>query len=66
MSDKKLFSAWFRDQMTRTDAVGLAAHKWFQQHGIDRRGRVNAARLQNQGGIEAGTAKAVIAEYASA
>lgn len=65
MANKALFSEWFKAQQERKDVVGAAAVVWFRQHGLDRRGRVNAERLTRQAGISPESAKAVIEAYAA-
>lgn len=66
MATKILFSEWFQKQQERTCDVGAAAKLWYKQPGLDRRGRVNAARLARLSGISEHTASKVMAEYKAA
>lgn len=66
MSNKVLFSEWLKAQQERQDHIGGAARKWLAQPGLDRRGRVNAARLTRQAGIDANIANDVIQAYKTA
>ena len=59
------FSEWFRNQVQRQDDVGIAANKWNLVTPVQRKGRINAARLVRVAGIPEHTAIKVIQEFAS-